>query len=86
MLHEEDRMPKFIDFHPGHVMKPDSIARLREAAARGTVDQFGVRQLELYYSPDGKGVYCLLEAPDEEAVRQHHGGQCGEIMRVESLL
>jgi hypothetical protein len=50
------------------------------------VDAFGVRQIELFYSPDGKGVYCLLEAPDEEAVRQHHEGNCGEVIKVESLL
>jgi len=31
-------------------------------------------------------VYCMLEAPDEEAVRKHHGGNCGEIIRIESLL
>jgi len=27
--------------------------------------------IELYHNPDGK-VYCLLEGPDEDAVRKHH--------------
>jgi quinol monooxygenase YgiN len=79
-------MPKFMDFHPDMQMSAESVARLRAETHSGTVDEFGVRQLELYYSPEAKGVYCLLEAPDEEAVRRHHGGDCGPVLRVESLL
>jgi hypothetical protein len=30
-----------------------------------------VRQIELYHNAGGK-VYCLLDGPDEEAIRQHH--------------
>ncbi len=79
-------MPKFIDFHPNVEVSPEGIAQLREDTKSGKVDEFGVRQIELYYSPDGKGVYCVLEAPDEDAVRKHHGGHCGDIVKVESLL
>ena len=79
-------MPKFIDFHPNWQMKPETVERLREDARTGRVDEFGVRQLEFFYSPDGTGAYCLLEGPDEEAVRKHHGGRCGDPLRVESLL
>ena len=79
-------MPKFIDFHPNWQVKPETVARLREAARTGQVDEFGVRQLEFFYSPDGKGAYCLLEGPDEEAVRKHHSAANCDPMRVESLL
>ena len=79
-------MPKFIDFHADYQVSPEALARLREETVAGTTDQYGVRQLELFHSPDGKGVYCLLEAPDEVAVRNHHHGNCGEVIRVESLL
>ena len=41
---------------------------------------------DVFPSPDGKGAYRLLEGPDEEAVRKHHGGRCGDPLRVESLL
>jgi Protein of unknown function (DUF4242) len=47
-----------------------------------------VRQLELYHNADGN-VYCLLEAPDEEAVRNHHaalGVPCAAVHQVDSLL
>jgi hypothetical protein len=78
-------MPKFIDFHPGYQISPERIAQLRKATLDATSDQYGVRQLELFYSPDGKGVYCLLEGPHEDAVRDHHNGNCNEVIRVESL-
>ncbi|MGB8651374.1 MAG: nickel-binding protein, partial [Mycobacteriales bacterium] len=64
------------------------IAQLGQDTRDGAVDAFGVRQLELYHNPAGK-VYCLLEAPDEEAVRQHHaalGVPCSEVNQVVSLL
>ncbi len=77
-------MPKFIDFHPGLKVSAEAIAKLKEETKKGVVDEFGVRQLELYYG-DG-GVYCVLEAPDEDAVRRHHKRGCGEVHRVESLL
>jgi hypothetical protein len=52
------------------------------------MDQFGVRQLELYHNADGK-VYCLLEAPDAQAVRNHHeaiGVSCGDVHQVSGIL
>jgi hypothetical protein len=75
-----------MDFHPNIQVSAEGIAQLRADTKSGKVDEFGVRQIELFYSPDGKGVYCLLEAPNEEAVRKHHGGECGEVIQVESLL
>jgi hypothetical protein len=33
-------------------------------------------------------VYCLLEGPDEEAIRQHHaalGVDCGAVHRVDGI-
>jgi hypothetical protein len=30
-----------------------------------------VRQIELYHNADGQ-VYCLLDGPDEDAIRKHH--------------
>ncbi len=44
--------------------------------------------MELYHNADGK-VYCLLEGPDEDAVRKHHeaiGVSCGEVHRVNGVL
>ena len=43
--------------------------------------------MELYHNDEGK-VYCLLEAPDEEAVRKHHaalGVDCGAVHQVDCI-
>ena len=78
-------MPKFMDFHPNMSISPERIEQLRHETLEGRVDQYGVRQVELFHSAEG-AIYCLLEAPDETAVRKHHNGNCGEVFRVESLL
>ena len=63
--------------HPEVRLAQHWIARLTELVETGTYDEYGVRQIELYYG--NTGAYCLLEATDAEADRKHHEGQCGEI-------
>ena len=81
-------MPRFMDYHDDLKLPAEAIAEIGEGAKAGTADEFGVRQVELFHNPDGK-VYCLLDAPDEEAVRKHHAAldvPCGDVHRVDSLL
>jgi hypothetical protein len=81
-------MPKFMDYHDDLQLPQEAIDHIGQGTRNGDVDDFGVRQIELYHNPDGK-VYCLLEAPDEEAVRKHHEAlnvPCGDVHRVQSLL
>jgi hypothetical protein len=81
-------MAKFMDFHDSLKLSSDDLEQLRSQTIAGTTDEYGVRQLELYHNPEGK-VYCLLEGPDEEAVRKHHAAldvPCGEVNKVETLL
>jgi hypothetical protein len=80
-------MPTFMDFHPDLTLPPEDVAAIGEGARAGVHDQFGVRQIELFHNAGGR-VYCLLEAPDEEAVRQHHaalGVPCGNVDEVQRL-
>ena len=81
-------MPRFMDFHDDLKLPGDAISQITNETRDGKVDQFGVRQVELFHNADGK-VYCLLEAPDAEAVRQHHhaiGVDCGEVHEISGLL
>jgi hypothetical protein len=81
-------MPRFMDFHDDLKLPTEAINRITEDTKEGKADQFGVRQIELYHNPDGK-VYCLLEAPDADAVRRHHeaiGVPCGDVHEVSGLL
>jgi hypothetical protein len=81
---KEAVMPKFVDFHPGHQMTEEAVERLRNLVVDKVVDEFGVRQLEFLYGEDG--AYCILEAPDEEAVCKHHGGPMGDVHEIKTLL
>jgi Protein of unknown function (DUF4242) len=81
-------MPSFMDYHDDLKLPPEAIDQLAKDTKEGTTDQFGVRQIELYYNPDGH-VYCLLEAPDADSVRHHHealGVPCGDVHEVKGLL
>ena len=43
--------------------------------------------MELYHNADGQ-VYCLLDGPDEDAIRKHHaalGVDCGTVHRVDGI-
>ena len=81
-------MPQFMDFHDDLKLPDEAIRQITTDTKEQKSDKFGVRQIELFHNPDGK-VYCLLEAPDAEAVRKHHealGVPCGDVHEVSSLL
>jgi hypothetical protein len=81
-------MPMFMDFHDDLRLPPEALAQIAEGTRVGATDEFGVRQVELYHNTDGK-VYCLLESPDEDAIRKHHDAlnvPCGDVHRVNGLL
>lgn len=81
-------MAKFMDEHEGLHLPTQMVSQLAESARHGVRDAHGVAQLEAYYNPQGR-VFCLLDAPDEDAVRRHHadlGVECGPVHPVESLL
>ena len=81
-------MPRFMDYHDDLKLPQSAIDQLTQATKDGATDEFGVRQVELFHNADGK-VYCLLEGPDEEAIRNHHAAlhvSCGDVHQVEGLL
>jgi len=81
-------MPQFMDFHEDLKLPDQAIQQITQDTRNKTSDEFGVRQVELFHNPDGQ-VYCLLEAPDAEAVRKHHealGVPCGDVHEVSGVL
>lgn len=84
---QEHYMARFMDFHADLKLPAEALAQIADDTRNGRADQFGVRQVELFHNPEGK-VYCLLEGPDEDAIRQHHaalGVPCGDVHQVDSL-
>jgi hypothetical protein len=77
-----------MDFHHDLKLPPEAIEQVTQDTKDGARDEFGVRQVELYHNADGSA-YCLLEGPDEEAIRKHHAAlnlSCGDVHEVQSLL
>lgn len=80
-------MPEFMDFHDDLKLPDEAITQITKDARDHNADEFGVRQIDLFHNADGK-VYCLLEAPDADAVRNHHtalGLACGEVHEVSGI-
>jgi hypothetical protein len=81
-------MPQFMDFHEDLKLPDDAIKQITQDTKELKVDEFGVRQVELFHNADGT-VYCLLDAPDADSVRKHHeaiGVPCGDVHEVAGLL
>jgi len=81
-------VPKFMDYHEHLVLPGEAVDQIRRDTVEERTDEFGVRQIELFHNADGT-VYCLLEAPDADAVRKHHeaiGVPCGDVHEVAGLL
>ena len=80
-------MPRFMDFHADLTLPSEAIAQIADGTRNNRADEFGVRQVELYHNPEGQ-VYCLLDGPDEDAIRKHHaalGVDCGDVHRVDGI-
>ena len=80
-------MPRFMDFHADLKLPSEAIAQIAYDTRNERADEFGVRQVELYHNPEGQ-VYCLLDGPDEDAIRKHHaalGVDCGPVHRVDGI-
>lgn len=76
-------MPKFIDAHPMHPLTVDQL----RAAQQSPEDEFGVTHHEILYSEPENKLYCVLDAPDREAIEKHHakiGVTCDWIHEVAS--
>ena len=81
-------MPRFMDFHHDLTLPHEAIEQIADDTRHARADEFGVRQVELFHNPEGQ-VYCLLDGPDEDAIRKHHaalGVDCGVVHRVDGIM
>lgn len=73
-------MPVYLDVHK----VPFKEDHLRELM-RDPPDEFGVRHVNLFYNKEASVCFCLLDAPNREAVVKHHDKvdiQCEWITEV----
>jgi len=76
-------MPKFLDVHPLKGFEEETLKKLQQSP----IDEFGVRHLNLMYNEEEDKFFCLLDAPNKEAVKNHHekaGIKCEWITEVKT--
>ncbi len=76
-------MPKFIDTHPMEPFTADSLSEAQKAPP----DEFGVTHHDILFSEKDNKIYCVLDAPNLEAIHKHHakaGIKCDWIHEVKS--
>ena len=61
-------MPKYLDTHEMGTFSEEALRELQNAP----VDEFGVTHHDIIFSGEHDKIWCVLDAPDEEAVRKHH--------------
>lgn len=77
-------MPIFLD---GHNMKDLSLEDL-EKVVNLPKDGFGITHLEIFHNKNEDRLYCVLEAPNEEAVWKHHeslGLKCEFVTKIQQI-
>lgn len=76
-------MPMFMDSHP---MEPFTADALRAAQA-APPDEYGVTHHDILFSETDNKIYCVLNAPNIEAIHKHHakaGISCDWVHEVQS--
>lgn len=76
-------MPKYIDSHP---MKPFTAAQLN-TLQNAPPDEFGVTHHDILFSEEEDTIFCVLDAPNPEAIHKHHekaGISCAWVREVKS--
>ena len=52
------------------------------------LDEFGVKHINILYNAEETKIFCLLDAPNKEAIEKHHekkyGIKCEWIMKVKT--
>jgi hypothetical protein len=61
-------MSRFIDQHQMKPLKAEQLKELQKAKP----DEFGVTHHEIIFSEKDNKVWCILDAPNKEAVEKHH--------------
>lgn len=76
-------MPKFLDSHHMGRVDENTLRNVQNSPA----DEFGVIHENIMYNQEEDKLFCLLDAPDKEAVNKHHqklGIHCEWITEVKT--
>jgi hypothetical protein len=74
-------LPKFLDVHHIKRINEDILKQIQMSPK----DEFGVTHVNILFNPEADRVFCILDAPDKDAVEKNHqklGIKCEWIMEV----
>ena len=78
-------MSKFLDVHSLEGIRDEGTLRKLQ---QSPMDQFGVEHIKILFNRQANICFCLLEAPDREAIEKHHEKysiKCNWITEVETV-
>jgi class 3 adenylate cyclase len=79
-------MPIYMDRHQGENLTPEAVAEAHAADLK-IQDEYGCRFITYWFDEERDSVFCLVDAPDQSAVRKVHEAAHGfgnnEIMEVD---
>ena len=76
-------MARFLDVHPTGGVNEAMLKKMQNELP----DEFGVTTEDIMYNIEDDKVFCLIEAPDKNAVEKHHakyGIKCEWIVEVKT--
>ena len=76
-------MPKFLDAHTLGNVTEDQLRKAQNMPK----DEYGITHTNIMYNKAENKAYCLLDAPNMEAVQKHHeklGMRCDWVMEVKT--
>lgn len=78
-------MPRYIDQHKMGSITPEMLRKMQNEPR----DEFGVLHHEIFFNKEDDKIWCVVDAPDKEAVRKHHekaGVKVDWVHEIESTL
>lgn len=76
-------LPIFLDVHSIGTMTEEDLIKAQNAPR----DELGVKTVNILYNLEGGTIYCIIDAPNKEAVEKNHGNmgvKCDWIMEVKT--
>ncbi|MCD4806631.1 MAG: DUF4242 domain-containing protein [Methanococcoides sp.] len=78
-------MTRYIDQHKMGSITPEMLRKMQNEPR----DEDGVLHHEIFFNKEDDKVWCVVDAPDKEAVRKHHekaGVEVDWVHEIESTL
>jgi Protein of unknown function (DUF4242) len=77
-------LPLFLDVHSLGKFNEETLKKLQMSP----LDEFGVKHINILYNPAAELCFCIVDAPDTDAVEKHHAKlrvKCNWITQVKSI-